>query len=240
MSKLLVFHNSGDDAYMNSADNFRGADAGATFIDVYFQSATATNSGTGYDKVRLTVTAGKEEQSLEDLGAGIAGGKFPGVMVVADDVNSKYISDGITAVGSITLASQVQTRNVEDITAAKALTSADSGKIFGLNLAAGFTVTLPAISDAGAGWFADFYVKLVTTSNNYIITEKTSADTNKIVSQFLEAETDTSDDGPHNVGHTTITFQATPTIGDKVSIFCDGTSYFASGVTQDDAGVALA
>ena len=100
MSKLLVFHNSGDDSYMNSADNFRGADAGATFIDVYFQSATATNSGTGYDKVRLTVTAGKEEQSLEDLGAGIAGGKFPGVMVVADDVNSVYAHSSMTAVGA--------------------------------------------------------------------------------------------------------------------------------------------
>ena len=53
----LVFHTAAADSYMNSSANFRGADVGATFIDLYFQSATAGQAGSAYDKVRLTVTA---------------------------------------------------------------------------------------------------------------------------------------------------------------------------------------
>ena len=236
--KYLIFHTAADDSYMNTVENFRGADAGAEFVDMYFASATYAGTGAGFDKVRLTVTNGEEDRAIEQLANAMT--RNSSVIIIADDVNSVYSCQDVTAVGAITLASQVQTRVVEDITAAKSLAASDSGKIFGLSLAAGFTVTLPAIADAGAGWHADFYVKTVTTSNAYIITEKAASDTNKIISQFLEAEVDTSDDGPHNAGHTTITFQGTPTLGDKVSIFCDGTSYFASGVTQDDAGVVLA
>ena len=39
--KFLSFHNSGDDSYMNSIDNFRGMDVGTEFIDIYFQAATS-------------------------------------------------------------------------------------------------------------------------------------------------------------------------------------------------------
>ena len=69
----LVFHNDSNDSYMNSSANFRGADVGTTFIDLYFASATIGSSNSGYDKVRLTVTAAKEEQALEDVGAAMAG-----------------------------------------------------------------------------------------------------------------------------------------------------------------------
>ncbi len=131
-------------------------------------------------------------------------------------------------------------KNVHSLTADYQALASDSGKDFFLDAAAGLTLTLPAIADAQEGWNCRVTVSTVTTSNNYIITEKTSADTNIITSQFLEAETDTNDDGPHSAGHTTVTFQGTPTLGDKCSIFCDGTRYYVSGVTQDDEGVALA
>lgn len=128
----------------------------------------------------------------------------------------------------------------ESITAAKELTVKDSGKLFGLNLAAGFTVTLPAVADAEAGWFCEFVVGTVTTSNNYIITEKTSADTDVIISHMSILEIDTNDDGLHSAGHTTITFESTPALGDKVRIFCDGSKYYASGLGVSDDFVALA
>ena len=126
----------------------------------------------------------------------------------------------------------------ESITAAKELTVKDSGKLFGLNLAAGFTVTLPAIADAEAGWFCELFVGTVTTSNNYIITEKTSDDTDKIVAFGLEVATTGAQ--IYSAGCTTITFQATPSLGDHVRIFCDGSRYIAKSITQDDAGVAFA
>ena len=51
---FLVFHNDSDDSYMNSSNNFRGADAGTEFVDIYFEAAAVGDnvSGTkGYDKV---------------------------------------------------------------------------------------------------------------------------------------------------------------------------------------------
>jgi hypothetical protein len=222
---------------MNSSANFRGADVGTTFIDLYFNSATYAGTGAGYDKVRLTVTAAKEELALEDVAAALAGAKNP-VTILADDVNGKYVSDHVTAVASITLASQVQTRVYEDVQAATQLSAADSGKILGLDLLAGFTLTLPAIADAGAGWYADIVVKTVTTSNQYIITEKTSADTNKICAIGLEAATTGAQIS--NAGFTTMTFDATPTKGDKISIYCDGTFYYATVITAADGDMVFA
>ena len=53
----VVFHNDGNDSYMNSTANFRGADVGTTFIDLFFASATFSSLATsGYDKIRLTVS----------------------------------------------------------------------------------------------------------------------------------------------------------------------------------------
>ena len=233
----LVFHTAADDSYMNSSANFRGADVtGNTTLEITFAAA---NDNAFVDTVVLNFTAGKEVQVMEALGAALAGAKNP-VTVVADDINSKYVDDNITSCGAITTAKGSYKRS-ESLTANKDLAPADSGKTFFLNAAAGLSaIKLPAAATAGAGWNARFTVATVTTSNNYVITEDTASDTDVIISQFLEAEVDTSDDGPHSAGHTTITFQATPTLGDYVDIECDGTKFYATGVTQDDAGVALA
>ena len=72
--------------------------------------------------------------------------------------------------------------NVQSLTADYAAIASDSGKHFYLNAAAGLTLTLPAIADAQEGWNCTVTVATVTTSNNYIITEKTASDTNKILS----------------------------------------------------------
>ncbi len=130
---------------------------------------------------------------------------------------------------------------VYSLTAAETLTASDSGKTFMLNLAAGFTVTLPSIAEAGAGWCAKFIVATNCTSNDYIITEKTTADTDVLISQINELETDTNTDGPSSTGHTTITIpNATDTVGDYVDIFCDGTKFYCHGQTVLDGGMALA
>ena len=167
----------------------------------------------------------------------MAGAKNP-VQVIADDVNGVYVSDSVTAVASITLASQVQTRVYEDVQGTKALDAADSGKILGLDLLAGFTMTLPEIADAGAGWYCDIVVKTVTTYNQYIITEKTSADTNKICAIGLEAATTGAQIS--DAAFTTMTFDATPTKGDKISIYCDGTFYYATVITAADGDMVFA
>jgi len=131
---------------------------------------------------------------------------------------------------------------VETLTAIKSLILNDCGKLFFLDAAAGFVITLPSIAAVGAGWRCDFIVKTAVTSNGYVITEKTTADTNKIITNGIhELEVDTSDDGPYNAGHTTITLVHNIAIpGDRLSIVCDGTSWHCEGHTNADGGVTLA
>tara|TARA_Y100001963_G_C6534788_1_gene332786 strand:- start:113 stop:535 length:423 start_codon:yes stop_codon:yes gene_type:complete len=130
--------------------------------------------------------------------------------------------------------------NVHSITADYQALAGDSGKNFYMNAAAGATLTLPAISDAQEGWNCTVTVATVTTSNNYIITEATASDTNKIVSLMSILEIDTNDDGLTNTGHTTITFEGTPALGDHVRITCDGSKWYAVGLGVSDDFVALA
>jgi hypothetical protein len=236
---FVVFHNDSDSSYMNTISNFRGAEIGAAQeIDIYFASALSTSSNGSYDRVRIHVaTAGNEEKALEAV-AGAMQGNRSGLTVVADDKNSVYFSDFFDAVTSFTTASQSNKRIYEDVQAATALAASDSGKILGLDLLTGFTVTLPAIADAGAGWYIDMVVKTVTTSNQYIITEKTASDTNKICAIGLEAATTGAQIS--NAGFTTMTFDATPTKGDKVSIYCDGTFYYATVITAADGDMVFA
>jgi len=235
--KYLIFHTAADDSYMNTVENFRGADAGAEFVDMYFASATVgAGSLSGYDKVRLTVTNGEEDRAIEELANAMT--RNNSVIVIADDVNSVYSCQNVTAVGAITLASQTQTRAHETLITTEALTNADSGKVFFLDLLAGFTVTLPSAADAGAGWYCDFIVKTVTTSNQYIITEKTSADTNKLCAIGLEAST--SGAQLSNAGFTTVTFDATPTLGDKLHIICDGAFFYITSIVAADNDAVFA
>jgi len=131
-------------------------------------------------------------------------------------------------------------KNTHSLTASYQALSSDSGKAFFLDAAAGCTLTLPAIADAQAGWNCRVVVSTVTTSNNYIVTVLTSADTNKIVSHMGILEIDTADDGLHSAAHTTITFEGTPAKGDYIEILCDGTFYYAKGLGVSDDFVAVA
>lgn len=130
----------------------------------------------------------------------------------------------------------------EILTESDTVTMQESGKVFFLDAAAGFTVTLPVIATAGIGSRYKFVVKTAPTSNGYVITEATASDTDKIVTNGInELEVDTSNDGPYNAGHTTITFVANVAVaGDWVEVENDGTYWYATGQTNADGGVTLA
>ena len=138
----------------------------------------------------------------------------------------------------------VDSRNhldVKSLTASTSLTVEDTGHVLFLDKADGLTVTLPAAADAGAGWNARIVVSTNCTSNDYIITEKTADDTDVLVTQVNELETDTADDGPSNTGHTTITLgNAVDSVGDFFDIVCSGTKFFITGQTALDGGAVLA
>jgi len=129
-----------------------------------------------------------------------------------------------------------------DLTAATSLTPGDSGKVFFLNSSSEFTTTLPSVADAGAGFHCKFIVKAAPSGAAYVVTEKTSADTNVIITNGInELEVDTNDDGPYNAGHTTITFaDGVAVAGDWIELLCDGTNWYATGQTKADGGITLA
>ena len=231
----LVFHNDSNDSYMNSSANFRGADVGTTFIDMYFNSANVGGNGGAYDKVRLTVTATKEEQALEDVAAAMAGAKNP-VMVVADDVNSLYVSDHVTAVSTITLASQVQTRVVENIATTKSIEASDSGKWFTIDQDSAFAITLPTVAQAGAGWYCDFVIN-DEGANAVTIIPDTSED---VVLGFVMSGDGGTGSSTDSTAVDEIKFISGAQKGDRVYIFCDGTSMYAYCFAHDAAHIEIA
>ena len=130
---------------------------------------------------------------------------------------------------------------IESLTADYQLLAADSGTTFMLNAAAGLTVTLPAVADALDGWNCRIYIATNISSNTGVITEKTSADTDVIIAQINELETDDTEDGPSSTGCTTITFaNALDTVGDNLHIICDGSKYYVTGSTKLDGAITLA
>ena len=231
----LVFHNDSNDSYANTSANFRGADVGTTFIDLYFNTATIGANSGAYDKVRLTVTATYEEAALEGVMAGFAGGRSGAVTVIADDKNSKYIHERVTAVASITLASQVQTRLVEAITTTKSLEASDSGKVFTVDQGSAYSITLPTVAQAGAGWHATFF--LVGQDNNAveIIPDGTEDTLRGAITSGagggVSAET----------GVDQLIFVAnTAKNGERIDILCTGSFFEVSGFMHDDDHITLA
>lgn len=129
--------------------------------------------------------------------------------------------------GNITGASANTT-----LTAASTLTAAQSGTTFFLNAATEFATTLPA---PAAGLRYTFIVKAAPSGANYTIVTASSA--NIIKGQAYPAsgaagDTGTSDD--------TINFvDAQAVAGDRVELYCDGTSWFAYAYCAVAAGVTF-
>lgn len=127
----------------------------------------------------------------------------------------------------------------ESLIAAKTLDALDNGKIFGLNLAGGFTVTLPAVADVNAGWRVRFRVETNPTTA-YIITEKAASDTNIILGSINTSTGQTAAADFEASGATFVNFVAsTAVVSDWVSIETNGTNWFAYGQCTVVAGITI-
>jgi len=123
---------------------------------------------------------------------------------------------------------------VEALTAAVTLKTSDSGKVFTLGSAGGFTVTLPAAASA-TGWTARFYVKVAPTTA-YIIAGGTA----DLMVGTVHSSTGGNADSETTAGADQVNFVAdTSLIGDRVDIVCDGTHYYVQGFCDADGGITL-
>lgn len=125
---------------------------------------------------------------------------------------------------------------VEDIAAAKTLNVKDSGKVFMINQASAFAITLPNAADAEAGWFATFI--LGTADTNAVTIIATDSDGDNIHGHGLDGE-DAAQTVTEGTGVDVITFISGATKGDRVSLICDGTSYYVLSVAADKAHITL-
>tara|TARA_R100001443_G_C3327098_1_gene171475 strand:+ start:231 stop:1019 length:789 start_codon:yes stop_codon:yes gene_type:complete len=246
----VVFHSSSaDDSYMNSSANFRGADVGATFIDLFFASSAGVSGlgnsgGTGYDKVRLTVTATHEENALEAVAAALAGSRAP-VTVVADDRSDKqvFVHDHITAV-AITLAAQQNFRPVEAITNASAvtrtLTTSESGKLFTVDMSTvdnNVAITLPTATDAGvAGTYYDFCF-LVDSDDDADFSITTGTDAIDIFGYLVTGGANSTLDDVDGLSKFTLDASVAQTVeGCRIHLLCDGANWHLSGYLKTAVG----
>ena len=97
---MLVFHNDSDTSYANYAGNLSSMSSATTAVTLNFASTVGTSASN--DSVVLTVTAGQEEAVMEGLAGAFAEARS-GMTVIADDKNSKYLLNGITALASISV-----------------------------------------------------------------------------------------------------------------------------------------
>lgn len=125
--------------------------------------------------------------------------------------------------------------SVETLTAADTLTAEDNGKVFFLNLAGGFTVTLPAVASS-AGYRVKFVV-ITAPTTAYIVA---SAEGDNIFGGFDTSADGTAVDSEVTGGADQVNFVAsTAVIGDYLELVSDGTSWYAGGHCNVAAGMTL-
>lgn len=123
----------------------------------------------------------------------------------------------------------------EVIAAARTLTELDSGKVFGINQASAYEITLPLAATAGEGWNAKFVLSTVA-ANAVTIANNTGEDT-------IVGYTSGGDGGAGSSTDSTavdeIVFISGAQLGDTVELFCNGVNYFAEAVAHDVAHITI-
>jgi hypothetical protein len=236
---MLIFVDAANTAYMNSADNFRGVNHDTDDkLDVYFQAAeVGTGGGTsqsGYDKIILSVTDEKELEAMQGIAAAVSGRKVP-FTVVADDVNSTYCHDNITAVDSITLSATGNYKPVEAITNAAAvtrtLTTNESGRLFTVDMSTvdnNVAITLPTASGA-SGVMYDFCFT-VNSDDDADFSITTGADGTDIYGGIITGGANSTLDDIDGLSKITLDASVAQSVeGCRISLLCDGTNWHISG-----------
>ena len=122
----------------------------------------------------------------------------------------------------------------EEIAAARTLTAADSGKVFGVNQASAYEITLPLAATAGAGWHCKFVLSTVA-ANAVTIANNTAEDT--IVGMTAGGDGGAGSSAESAVDE--IVFISGAQLGDQVELFCNGINYFAKALAHDVAHVTI-
>lgn len=120
----------------------------------------------------------------------------------------------------------------EIVTATNVIDASENGKTFFIDNATGFVSTLPS---PAIGLRFTFINKTANTSGNHTVVTTSSANIIKGNQNSVAG-----DAGDFGTADDTISFVANQSIaGDKVEVFCDGTSWFAYAISKVAAGVTF-
>tara|TARA_R100001463_G_scaffold115032_1_gene170261 strand:+ start:1448 stop:1885 length:438 start_codon:yes stop_codon:yes gene_type:complete len=123
----------------------------------------------------------------------------------------------------------------EVIAAARTLDSNDSGKVFGVNQASAYEITLPLVSAVDAGWNVKFILTTVA-ANAVTIANNTAEDTIVGYTSGGDGGTGSSTD---STAVDEIVFISGAQLGDCVEIFCDGVKYLTRATAHDVAHITI-
>ncbi len=125
------------------------------------------------------------------------------------------------------------------LTTTKAVEETDNNKVFFLNAVAGFTVTMPKLSEVAKGWRCKFIVKTAPSGTaDYVITEDGTADTDKVHSACDSADVVSTTDSAGSATHTFINFvDGSSVAGDFCLWETDGTNWYVYGKSSVTAGI---
>ena len=238
---MLVFHNGSDTSYANYAGNLSSMSSATTAITLTFAKTVGTTASN--DVVVLTVTAAYEEQVMEFLSSVIARGNRRGATIVADDQNSIYSHDKITAVASISVDNGAGTfKSVVPATFTTADTGLVDNRIVCTNAHSGSVFTVNAGTDASStiylpdapitGWNAKFLCNHPNDAHTITITENGE-------STPFQGVTLQAGDTVEHTGTTSAVIAASDyKLGDWFECSWDGTIWDITGIFDTVASLA--
>lgn len=154
-----------------------------------------------------------------------------GTAVTATPAELNILS-GVTATAAQLNASALAASGTRTVTSTATITAADHGTTIFIDNATGFVTTLPAPI---AGFRVSVINKTANTSGNHTIVTASSANVIKGNQNSVAG-----DAGDFGTADDTINFVANQSIaGDKVDLFCDGTSWFAYAISKVAAGITF-
>ena len=232
-TNMLLFNKADQNAYLNSAANFRGMVHNADDdIEILFQSA---NSTTAFDTILLSCTNEKQVEAMKGLAGAVHGSASKAFTVVADDIASTYCHPNVTAIESITLGSTSNRKRIDatinnSTALARTLLASESGSLFRVDMTTvdnNVTLTLP-IASASAGVMYDF-----------VLTAASDDDADLIITTGIDAVDIFGTIGTsaavstqiHIPGNSLITLDGSvaQTEGVHIALLCDGDNWIVSG-----------
>ncbi len=232
-SATFTFVNISHNEIAGMVDAF-STDSNAFLFDVKFNdNFVALSSGTG--NIGCNITAVDRFSVANNHFRG-TGGTPVGVFVAASSSNGKIGINNYSAlttnVNNLDPSTTTDEGNLtEVVTATNVINASESGKTFYLNLAGGFTSTLPA---PAAGLNYTFVVTTAPTTA-YIIT--TTSSSNTLFGTFI----DIVGELVYFSAQDTLNFVASASvIGDRLEVESDGANWYCVAKSGADGGITVA